>query len=124
MPGMGTTMLTLMLVLAAPQKPHHQTYFEQKNAEVLRSFLVFSGTRTVEEDQNRLQLYRDRDAILWGGRAPSLQSGGLGAMMMGAAVVLAAHAPDRLRPLVDGRVHVGPALFDGGGMGAGVGGRF
>ena len=45
-------------------------------------------------------------------------------MVMGAAVVLAAHAPKRVRVVVDGAVHVGPALFEGGGMGAGVGGRF
>ena len=121
---MGTTMLTLILVLGAPHKPHHQTYFEQKSAQVMRSFLVFSEARTVEEEQNRLQHLRDRDALMLGGRAPSMQAGGLGSMVMGAAIVLAAHAPDKLRPLVDGPVHVGPALFDGGGMGAGVGGRF
>ena len=122
---MGTTMLMLITVLGAPaQKPHQPTYFEQKNAQVMHAFLVFDGVRTVEEDQNRLQQLRDRDAILWGGRTPSMQAGGLGSMVMGAAVVLAAHAPARLRPLVDGPVHVGPALFDGGGMGAGVGGRF
>ena len=53
-----------------------------------------------------------------------MQSAALGSMVMGAAVVLAAHAPAGLRPLVDGPVHVGPALFVGGGMGAAVGGRF
>ena len=53
-----------------------------------------------------------------------MQSGALGSMVMGAAVVLAAHAPKRVRAIVDGPVHVGPALFEGGGMGAGVGGRF
>ena len=53
-----------------------------------------------------------------------MQSGAMGSAVMGAAVVLAAHAPTRLRAVVDGPVHVGPALFEGGGMGAGVGGRF
>jgi hypothetical protein len=38
--------------------------------------------------------------------------------------VLAAHAPAPLRPLFDSRVHLGPAVFEGGGMGAGVGGTF
>ena len=80
--------------------------------------------RTVEEDQNRLQQCRERDTLLWGGRTQSMQSGAMGSMVMGAAVVLAAHAPKRVRAVVDGRVHVGPALFEGGGMGAGVGGRF
>jgi len=58
------------------------------------------------------------------GRAQNLQSGALGSAVMGAAVVFAAHAPARVRAIVDGPVHVGPALLEGGGMGAGVGGRF
>ncbi|HEX8953053.1 MAG TPA: hypothetical protein VF945_14460, partial [Polyangia bacterium] len=89
-----------------------------------RSFLVFTSARTVEQDQNRLAQLRERDALLLPGGAPSLQAGALGSMVMGAAVIFAAHAPARLRALVDGPVHVGPALLEGGGMGAGVGGRF
>ena len=120
---MGTTMLAMVMILGAPA-PRHESYVEQKNAAVVRSFLMFKTERTVEADQDRLQQARERDQLLLGGRTTSLQSGALGSMVMGAAVVLAAHAPQRMRAVVDGPVHVGPALFEGGGMGAGVGGRF
>ena len=39
-----------------------------------------------------------------------------------ASTMLAAHAPKKLRILFDGAIHVGPALFENGGMGMGVGG--
>ncbi len=121
---MGSTMLAMLMIVGAPGHHHRATYFETKNEQVVRSFLQFKAAHTVEREQNLLGLARERDLLLLGGRAPSLQAGALGSMVMGAAVVLAAHAPDKLRPLVDGPVHVGPALFEGGGMGAGVGGRF
>lgn len=111
----------------APAQLHHQrdkSYVEHKSDQVFAAFLTFAPARTVEEQQNRLGAMRERDALLLGGGSPSTQSSAIGAMMMGATVVLAAHAPERLRPLVDGVVHLGPAVFDGGGMGAGLGGRF
>lgn len=120
---MGTTMLAMVMILGAPA-PRHESYVAEKNAAVMRSFLMFKSERTVEQDQNRVQQMRERDQLLLGGRAPSLQAGALGSMVMGAAVVLAAHAPKSVRAIVDGPVHVGPALFEGGGMGAGVGARF
>jgi hypothetical protein len=43
--------------------------------------------------------------------------------MFTAATILSAHAPRPLRVLFDGPVHFGPAIFDGGGMGAGIAGR-
>ena len=120
---MGTTMLAMMMIVGAPS--HHQaTYFEAKSAAVFRSFLVFKTALTVEREQNGVQEARGRDELMLGGRTPNMQSGALGSMMMGAAVVLAAHAPARVRAVIDGPLHVGPALFEGGGMGAGVGGRF
>ncbi len=117
------TMLAMMMIVGAPTH-HAASYFEAKNEQVIRSFLLFKTAHTVEREQNLLGLQRERDALLLGGRAPSLQAGAMGSAVMGAAVVLAAHAPARLRAVVDGPVHVGPALFEGGGMGAGVGGRF
>ena len=118
---MGSTMLAMMIVVGGQHTP---SYFEQKSAQVFASFLSFKSAHTVEQDQNRVQEMRDRDALLLPGGRSSMQSGAMGSMVMGAAVVFAAHAPAKLRPLVDGRVHVGPALFDGGGMGAGIGGHF
>jgi hypothetical protein len=102
-----------------------RSYVEQKSDQVFAAFLMFMPARTVEEQQNRLGAARERDGLLLGGGgSPSMQASAVGAMMMSATIVLAAHAPERLRPLVDGAVHVGPAVFDGGGMGAGLGGRF
>ena len=43
--------------------------------------------------------------------------------MFGVATVLSAHAPRPFRILFDGPVHLGPAIFDGGGMGAGIAGK-
>lgn len=103
---------------------HKKSFVETKNEQVFASFFSFVSAHTVEERQNLVQVARDRDALLLPGGASSFEAGALGAMVMGAAVVLAAHMPDRARVIVDGPVHVGPALFAGGGMGAGVGGRF
>jgi hypothetical protein len=35
-----------------------------------------------------------------------------------------AHAPKPLRFLFDKRIHLGPAMFENGGMGGGLGGSF
>ena len=113
-----------MAAADAPTQLHEKAYVAVKSEQVFAAFLTFASARTVEEQQNRLEQARDRDALMLPGGAPSMRSGAMGAMVMGAAVVLAAHAPARLRTVVDGPVHVGPALFEGGGMGAGVGARF
>jgi hypothetical protein len=108
----------------APATIHKKAYVAEKSDQVLAAFLRFAGARGVEEQQNRLEQARERDALMLPGGAPSMRSGAMGAIVLGAAVVLAAHAPARLRAIVDGPVHFGPALFEGGGMGAGVGARF
>jgi hypothetical protein len=108
----------------APARIRKPSFVESKRDQVLAAFLSFAAARTVEQQQDRLGAARARDALLRPGGAPSLQAGAMGAVMMSAAVFVAAHAPARLRPLVDGPVHLGPALFEGGGMGAGIGGRF
>ncbi len=119
---MGSTMVAM--VMLAGISHHTPSYFEEKSAQVFASFWTFKAAHTVEESQNPLAQLRERDALLLPGGRASVQAGATGAMMLGAAVVFAAHAPRPLRPLVDGPVHVGPSLFDGGGMGAGIGGRF
>src|SRR5438105_166659 len=103
---------------------HNKNFVAEKSEEVMRAFLRFNLVPSVERAQDRLQSLRERDELLLPAqRLPAMQSGALGAALLGGAVVFAAHAPARLRPLVDGPVHVGPALFDGGGMGAGLGGK-
>jgi hypothetical protein len=104
---------------------HNKSFFAIKSEQVMRSFFQMKLVPSVEREQDSLQRLRDRDDLLVpAGRAPSLQAGAFGGMMLGAAVVLVAHAPEPVRVIVDGPVHVGPALFDHGGMGAGIGGRF
>ena len=72
-----------------------------------------------------LEVRRDRDKLLLFRGPPPPQGGsvGLGAAMFGVTTILSAHAPRPLRVLFDGPVHLGPAIFDGGGMGAGISGR-
>lgn len=73
---------------------------------------------------DELALRRDRDRLLLF-RGPQAQGGaiGIGLAMFAAATMLSAHAPPPFRILFDGPVHLGPAIFDGGGMGAGIAGR-
>jgi hypothetical protein len=128
----NTMLATVVLVLGfagvasaeAPLQVHKKSYVETKNGQVFASFLAFTTAYPVERQQNHLESARERDALMLPGGAPSMQSGAMGAMMMGAAVVVAAHMPERARVVIDGAVHFGPAMFEGGGMGAGVGGRF
>jgi hypothetical protein len=104
---------------------HNKNFVAVKSEQVMRAFLRFNLVPSGERAQDRLEPLRDRDALLLPAyRLPSLQSGALGAALLGAGVVFAAHAPGPLRAIVDGPVHVGPALLDGGGMGVGVGGTF
>jgi hypothetical protein len=90
----------------------------------MRAFLRFAPARGVEEQQNRLEALRDRDRLqLYGLVADSARTG-YGVALFGAVTVLTAHAPPAMRALFGGPVHLGPALFENGGLGAGVGGRF
>ena len=110
---------------AGLMRARHKSYVAVKNEQVMASFFIFRTQQQADRAQDPLRLLRERDELLLpAGRAPSLASGGLGAAMLAAGVVLAAHAPASLRPLVDGPVHLGPALYDGGGMGLAVGGKF
>jgi hypothetical protein len=71
-----------------------------------------------------LEMRRDRDRLLLFREPQPMGSGmGLGIAMFGAMTILSAHAPRPFRVLFDGPVHFGPAIFDGGGMGAGFAGR-
>jgi hypothetical protein len=74
--------------------------------------------------QDLLELSRRRDRLLLF-RQGLLRVGDLAtglALFLG-TTVMAAHAPRGLRVIFDGPVHLGPAVFNGGGMGAGIGGR-
>jgi hypothetical protein len=102
-----------------------KSYVETRNDRVIAAFWMFTTVQEFERQQNPLEGPRERDALLLPGGAPSMRAAGMGAAMMGAAVALAAHAPEKVRAVVvDGRVHFGPALFEEGGMGVGIGGKF
>jgi hypothetical protein len=76
------------------------------------------------EGGDGLEVRRDRDRlVLFRGPQPQGAAVGLGLAMFAATTILSAHAPRPLRLLFDGPVHLGPAIFDGGGMGAGIAGR-
>jgi hypothetical protein len=88
-------------------------------ARVGHSMVVLLREPTLEDA-------RERDGLsLWraggvGGTRAALR----GVALFTGATVFAAHAPRPLRRLVDRDLHFGPALLDGGGVGAGVAARF
>jgi hypothetical protein len=76
------------------------------------------------EGGDALEVRRDRDRLILF-RGPQSQGGAVavGLAMFIATTISSAHAPRPLRVMFDGPVHLGPAIFDGGGMGAGIAGR-
>jgi hypothetical protein len=101
------------------------SYIQSHSERVMRDMLFFAEPDGAAEQQfplerlralERLRLLRERRAL-----SSSLE---MGAALFGAATVIAAHAPPVLRAMVDGKLHLGPAIFDGGGMGIGLGGRW
>jgi hypothetical protein len=106
--------------LVAPTDPtpslRTPSYFEQHSARVERNLILFEHGYSLEH-------MRERDALeLYGPTPGSMQSTVAGIGLFSAVVVGAAHTPAALRFAFDGALHVGPAIFDGGGMGAGFGG--
>jgi hypothetical protein len=102
----------------------HKSYIASHNERVMYAFLRFTTQPAPELAQNRLEVLRDRDRLQLYGAVADDSRAGYGVALFGAFTVLAAHAPGPVRALFDGPVHFGPALFDNGGMGAGIGGRF
>jgi hypothetical protein len=80
----------------------------------------FTPTKIADD----LEVRREHDKLLLF-RDPQSQgaSVGIGLAMFGATTILSAHVPPPFRILFDHPVHLGPAVFDGGGMGAGIAGR-
>jgi len=107
--------------LIAPREPmqslRQPSYFEQHSARVERDLLLFHHGYTLET-------MRERDALELYGQTPgSSTSTALGVGLFSAVVVSSAHTPRALQFAFDRRLHLGPAVFDGGGMGAGFGGH-
>jgi len=107
--------------LIAPKEPEPPrrplTYFEEHSARVTHDLLLFQHSYT-------LDTMRARDTLeLYGPTPGTPTSTALGIGAFAGVVVSSAHTPRALRFAFDGKLHVGPAIFDGGGMGAGFGGR-
>lgn len=116
-PSAVSTGASMRCDLLPPTPWRTESYFESHAARVERDLLTFQKGYTLEQ-------MRERDAFLLYGSPVGGASATLGGVgIFSAIVVSAAHAPTPLRALFDHRLHVGPALFDGGGMGAGFGGR-
>ena len=100
-----------------PPSPRPPTYFEQHSARVERDMLLFQHGYTLE-------YLRERDTLqLYGPTPGTTLSTAFGVGLFSVVVVSSAHTPPFLRFAFDRSLHVGPAVFDGGGMGAGFGGR-
>ena len=107
--------------LVAPREPspspRPESYFEQHSARVERDLLRFQQGYTLDR-------MRERDSLeLYGPTPGNGASTVAGAGIFSAVVVGAAHTPNLLRFAFDRSLHLGPAIFDGGGMGAGFGGH-
>jgi hypothetical protein len=105
-------------------RDHAPSYFQSHNAQVQRAFLRFRTAQEFELQQNRVELAREHDRLQLFGVSKNDVYSAYGAAMFAATTLFAAHAPAFARVLFDGPVHLGPAVFDNGGMGAGIGGRF
>lgn len=101
-----------------PHSARIHGYFEQHADLVMRDILTFNGPYTLERQ-------RERDRLMLYGRTPgTFGSAAEGVAMFGAMVLGAAHLPGKAQMLFSNpAVHLGPAIFDNGGMGAGIGGR-
>ncbi|MCA1664677.1 MAG: hypothetical protein LC659_10475 [Myxococcales bacterium] len=70
-----------------------------------------------------LELARRRDRLLlFRPERRTSEGAALGVGLFGATTMMAAHLPPPLRVIFDRETHLGPAIFDDGGMGAGVAG--
>lgn len=109
--------------LVAPHDPElaplrQPSYFEQHAARVEHDMLIFDRGYTLEQ-------MRTRDQLRLAGATPGTSmSSTLGTGLFSAAVVSAAHTPPALQFAFDRSLHLGPAILEGGAMGAGFGGLF
>ncbi|HEX8951774.1 MAG TPA: hypothetical protein VF945_08000 [Polyangia bacterium] len=107
--------------LVAPRVPppslRPPSYFEQHSARVAHDLLMFQQRYTLEH-------MRERDTLeLYGPTPGRATATAFGVGLFSGVVVGAAHTPPFLRFAFDRSLHLGPAILDGGGMGAGFGGR-
>jgi hypothetical protein len=106
--------------LASP--PREPSYVEEHSQRVARALLHFDQSERMAAP---IDAMRERDRLrLYGVTPGSPGANGFGAALFSATIVAAAHAPRPLRRIFDGRLHIGPAILDGGATGAGAGARF
>jgi hypothetical protein len=101
---------------ALGRAPRASSYFQERSDRVEHSFHHFMHGNALED-------MRARDQIrLYGPALGGVGAAANGVAIFSSAVIGAAHAPRPLRVLFDRQFHLGPAIFDQGGMGAGFGG--
>lgn len=109
--------------LVAPHDPElaplrRPSYFEQHAARVERDMLIMDHGYTLER-------MRERDELQLPGKTPGTStSTTFGVGLFSGLVVSSAHTPRALQFAFDRSMHLGPAILEGGGMGAGFGGAF
>ncbi len=91
----------------------------------MRAFFFFRQAPIGPEQQDDLAVLRERDRLLvLENTQPSTRQIAYGGALLGATIIMTAHAPQALRPIFDARFHLGPAVLDGGGLGAAFGGTW
>jgi hypothetical protein len=100
-----------------PPTPARASYFRRHAARVERTVLVFQHDYTLEGT-------RERDALQLYGPTPGNKAAtASGVALFSSVVVGAAHTPRALGFAFDGALHLGPAVFSGGALGAAFGGH-
>jgi hypothetical protein len=99
------------------QSPPPPSYFERHAARVERNIHIFQHGYSLEQS-------RERDELRLYGRTPGSPAATMsGIGLFSFAVFSVAHTPAALDFAFDRGLHLGPAVFEGGGMGAGFGGH-
>jgi hypothetical protein len=96
-----------------------------RQAEAAPSFIAFHTARV----QHDLMVFHPdypglvmKLRLLFRDTNRQTSSTALGLGLFAVTTVMSAHLPDPLRVMFDGPMHLGPAIFDDGGMGAGIAG--
>jgi hypothetical protein len=111
---------------AGPAAPgvHPSSIFAERQGRVQRSLVLIQPLLRPDQVQLPYEaVLRERERLMLFGATPAGQPL-LGAALFAVTTVLVARAPAPLRPVFAGPVHLGPAVLEGGGLGAGAGARF
>jgi hypothetical protein len=103
--------------LASPSRAQKLTAAPPDALSFVATPSVVADLLALARERDRLHLFRPQERL-----SPS--SLAVGASLFGVTTVLAAHLPPPTRVIFDAPVHLGPSIFNDGGVGVGVGGIF